>query len=145
MKKAGKKLSMEAAEATITKLIRAMWLKETKGKFVLGVRFVGEMESWMVEMMGSDNIQHCQACRKIVVRGGSCSSHPNVVWHIYCLKKSARLKADIKCGVCHKKVTVGGRARPTRDEEEEEENEEMSARPGPSSGEPSKRSRRGSD
>ena len=166
VKKAGKKLSMEAAEATITKLIRAMWLKETKGKFVLGVRFIGEMESWMVEVMGSDNIQHCQVCRKIVVRGGSCSSHPNVVWHIYCLEKSARLKADIKCGVCHKKVTV--RARSTRDEEEEEEevsqrprmqagrksqaveqeeerNEEMSARPGPSRGEPSMRSRRGSD
>ena len=39
VKKAGKKLSMEAAEKTITSLIRNMWLKETKGKLVLGVRF----------------------------------------------------------------------------------------------------------
>ena len=59
-----------------------------------------------------------QACRKIVVRGGFCSSHPEVVWHSYCLEKSARQKADIKCGVCSRKVTVGGRAR--REEEEEE-------------------------
>ena len=172
VKKAGKKLSMEAAEKTITNLIRAMWLKESMGKFVLGVRFIGEMESWMVEVMGPENLQHCQACRKIVVRGGFCSSHPDVVWHIYCLEKSARLKADIKCGFCHKKVTVGGRARPTRDKEENEkeevsqrprkqagrggrrsqaeeheevENEEISPRPGPSRGEPSKRFRRGSD
>ena len=67
-----------------------------------------------------------QACRKIVVRGGFCSSHPEVVWHSYCLEKSARQKADIKCGVCSRKVTVGGRA---RREEEEEEEEEVSQRP----------------
>ena len=174
--KAGKKLSLEAAEKTITNLMRAMWLNETsKGKLVLGVRFIGEMESWMVEVMGEDNIRHCQACRKIVVRGGFCPAHPEAVWHIYCLEKSARLKADIKCGVCGKKVTVGGRARPTRDEreqelgeeeeeeevsqrprkqagrggrrsqaveQEEEEIEEISPRPGPSTGEPSKTSKR---
>ena len=172
--KAGKKLSLEAAEKTITNLMRAMWLNETsKGKLVLGVRFIGEMESWMVEVMGEDNIRHCQACRKIVVRGGFCPAHPEAVWHIYCLEKSARLKADIKCGVCGKKITVGGRARPTRDEreqelgeeeeevsqrprkqagrggrrsqaveQEEEEIEKISPRPGPSTGEPSKTSKR---
>lgn len=171
-KKAGKKLSMEAAEKTITSLIRNMWLKETKGKLVLGVRFIGEMESWMVEVMGRDNIQHCQACRKVVVRGGSCPCQPEVVWHFYCLEKSARLKADIKCEVCHEKVTVGGRAKSSQEEDNEEdeemdqeeeevskrprkqsgrrgkrsqaveEEEEDSPRPGPSRGEPSKRSRR---
>ena len=66
-----------------------------------------------------------QACRKIVVRGGFCSSHPEVVWHSYCLEKSARQQADIKCGVCSKKVTVGGSAR----REDEEEEEEVSQRP----------------
>lgn len=147
-KKAGKKLSLEAAEKTITNLMRAMWLNETsKGKLVLGVRFIGEMESWMVEVMGEDNIRHCQACRKIVVRGGFCPAHPEAVWHIYCLEKSARLKADIKCGVCGKKVTVGGRARPTRDEREqelgkevEEEEEEVSQRPRKQAGRGGRRS-----
>ena len=57
-KKAGKKLSMEAAEKTISRLINNMWLKETKGKLVLGVRFINEMESWMVEVMGQENIKH---------------------------------------------------------------------------------------
>ena len=78
-KKAGKKLSMEAAEATITNLIRAMWLKETKGKFMLGVRFIGEMESWMVEVMGQENIKHCQVGKyfvtmKIFRHSGNISS-----------------------------------------------------------------------
>ena len=123
VKKAGKKLSMEAAEKTISSLINHMWLKESKGQLVLGVRFIGEMESWMVEVMGRDNIQHCQVCRKVVVRGGCCPCQPGVVWHFYCLEKSARLKADIKCGVCHKKVTAGGKARPARDHEDNEEEE----------------------
>lgn len=142
VKKAGKKLSMETAEKTITSLIRNMWLKETKGKLVLGVRFIGEMESWMVEVMGRDNIQHCQACRKVVVRGGSCPCQPEVVWHFYCLEKSARLKADIKCGECHKKVTLGGRAKPSQEEEneEDEEDEEVSQRPRKQAGRRGKRS-----
>ena len=176
-KKAGKKLSMEAAEKTISRLINNMWLKETKGKLVLGVRFINEMESWMVEVMGRDNIQHCQSCRKVVVRGGCCPCQPDVAWHFYCLEKSARLKADIKCGVCQKKVTLERRAGPSQEEdedeeeeasqrprkkeagrkgrrgrrsqemkeEEEDEEEDISPRPGPSRGEPSKRSRRRSD
>ena len=151
VKKAGKKLSMEAAEKTISSLISNMWLKQTKGKLVLGVRFIGEMESWMVEVMGRDNIQHCQACRKVVVRGGSCPCQPAVAWHFYCLEKSARLNADIKCGVCQRKVTVGARAKPSQDEEEnddddeEEEEEEASRRPRKKAGRRGRRSQEEED
>ena len=143
-KKAGKKLSMEAAEKTISRLINDMWLKMTKGKLVLGIRFINEMESWMVEVMGRDNIQHCQSCRKVVVRGGCCPCQPDVAWHFYCLEKSARLKADIKCGVCQKKVTLGGRAGPSQeeDEDDDEEEEEASQRPRKREGKKGRKGRR---
>ena len=158
-KKVGKKLSMETAEKTINSLVLAKWLKVVgDSKLVLDVRFLAEMESWMVEVMGREDIHYCQTCRKLVVRGGSCSNRG----------------ADIKCSVCNIKVTRAGRGSENRnqvedDEEEEEqhsqktqrkstgnsarrhhqeqENEmevEDSPRAGPSRGEPSKRSRRGS-
>ena len=174
-KKVGKKLSMETAEKTINSLVLAKWLKVVgDSKLVLDVRFLAEMESWMVEVMGREDIHYCQTCRKLVVRGGSCSCQPGVVWHYHCLERQANRGADIKCSVCNMKVTRAGRGSENRnqaedDEEEEEqhsqktqrkstgnsarrhhqeqENEmevEDSPRAGPSRGQPSKRSRRGS-
>ena len=49
-KNGGKRMTMEAAEMTINKLMAARWLKTVEGnsKLALDVRFIGEMESWMV-------------------------------------------------------------------------------------------------
>ena len=68
----GKKLSMEDAEGTINRLIAARWIKavEDNREIALDVRFLGEMESWMVEVVGG--VAKCQTCRKVVVRGEYC-------------------------------------------------------------------------
>ena len=67
----GKKLTVTEAEASITKFLKARWLKTLEGSIVLDVRFLGEMENWMVDVVGG--VAKCQACLKIVVRGKYCS------------------------------------------------------------------------
>ena len=127
-KKGLKRMSMEAAEDTINRLVTAKWLKVLGGKLVLDVRFLGEMEGWMVEVMGRENILSCKTCRKVVVRGGSCPCRPDHVWHFYCLARQAKKGAAIKCEVCNKEIPLEvGLGQQGEDEEEEEE---FSQRPG---------------
>jgi len=96
----GKKLSMEAAEGTLNRLMTARWLKSMEGNrlIALDVRFMGEMESWMVEVVGG--VAKCQECRKVVVRGVYCGCEEGVGWHKYCIQKRAKLGADTKCKKC---------------------------------------------
>ena len=141
-KNGGKRMTMEGAEVTITKLMAARWLKLVEGnsKLALDVRFVGEMESWMVEIIGADKMAYCKVCHKLVVRGVYCDNCDTVAWHTYCLEKVASGGVDVKCLDCNtlvKRGEAGARA-------------EDSPRAGPSHrqesrGEPSKgRSRRSS-
>jgi len=96
----GKKLSMEAAEGTLNRLMTARWLKPMDGNrlIALDVRFMGEMESWMVEVVGG--VAKCQDCRKVVVRGVYCGCEEGVGWHKYCIQKKAKMGADTKCKKC---------------------------------------------
>lgn len=130
-KKAGKKLSMEAAEKTINSLVEAKWIKVTSSnKLALDVRFLGEMESWMVEVMGRERVHNCETCRKLVVRGGACSCQPDLLWHFHCLDRQANKGADIKCAVCQKKVSRAEGARKHQDQDDEDEDEDdVSQRP----------------
>eukprot|EP00092_Neocalanus_flemingeri_P025312 GFUD01027446.1.p1 GENE.GFUD01027446.1~~GFUD01027446.1.p1 ORF type:complete len:322 (+),score=137.70 GFUD01027446.1:63-1028(+) len=96
----GKKLTMEHAEGTINRLIAARWIKlvEENSEIVLDVRFLGEMESWMIEVVGG--VAKCQTCRKVVVRGQYCGCEEGVAWHKYCLEKQAKMGATTKCKKC---------------------------------------------
>ena len=49
--------------------------------------FNGEMESWMVEVMGPENMAYCKTCHKLVIRGNYCDCGENIAWHNYCLEK----------------------------------------------------------
>ena len=51
-KDGGKKMSLEEAEDTVNKLILSRWVKTLDGnrQLTLDVRFIGEMEGWMLEV-----------------------------------------------------------------------------------------------
>jgi len=97
----GKRLSMEGAEAAINRLIEAKWLKVLhNGSLGLDVRFLGEMESWMVEVV-PDGVAKCQICRKIVVRGIYCHCQDNQACHRYCIARQAKAGGgQTKCKQC---------------------------------------------
>ena len=139
-KNGGKRMTMEAAEMTINKLMAARWLKTVEGnsKLALDVRFIGEMESWMVEIMGADRMIYCKACRKLVVRGVYCNNCDAVAWHHYCVEKQVTKGVDVKCLDCDIVVRKGrgGGARSgasPRQEKEETRGEPSKRRSGRSS------------
>lgn len=129
-----RRMTMEGAEVTINKLLAARWLKlvESNSKLALDVRFIGEMESWMVEIMGADKMAYCKACRKLVVRGVFCNNCETVAWHHYCLEKITRQEVDVKCLDCNTLVRRGGGGASPRAETSQRQERR---------GEPSKRSR----
>jgi len=94
----GKKLNMDDAEGTINRLMTARWIKniDDGGEIALDVRFLGEMESWMVEVVGG--VAKCQLCRKVVVRGEYCHCAEGIAWHRYCLDKQKTVTKCRKCG-----------------------------------------------
>ena len=96
----GKKLSMEDAEGTINRLMSARWIKQVSDgrEIALDVRFLGEMESWMVEVVGG--VAKCQTCRKVVVRGEYCGCEEGIAWHKYCLDKQGKAGVVTKCKKC---------------------------------------------
>jgi len=94
----GKKLSMSEAEKTINRLIQAKWLKTVDGDIALDVRFLGEMEPWMMDVMGG--VAKCQICRKVVVRGIYCTCEDSIAWHKYCLAKQSKAGVTTKCKKC---------------------------------------------
>ena len=108
-KNGGKRMTMEGAEVTITKLMATRWLKLVEGnnKLALDVRFVGEMESWMVEIIGADKMAYCKVCHKLVVRGVYCDNCDTVAWHTHCLEKVASGGVDVKCLDCNSLVKRG--------------------------------------
>jgi len=116
----GKKLSMENAEGTINRLLSASWIKlvEENREIALGVRFLGEMESWMMDVMGG--VAKCQTCRKMVVRGQYCGCEENVAWHNYCLEKQAKQGVTTKCKKCGDVIhePEGGNKRGAEEEDE---------------------------
>ena len=150
---ANKKMTMELAEKAINKLIEAKWLKMlTDGNIGLDVRFLGEMENWMLEVVGG--VAKCQLCRKVVVRGVYCHCEELVAWHRYCLVKHSK-EAPVKCKKCgtviHKSgvnVDHGKRNKEQMDVEEEiseEQSDQMSQENGdvePTRGEKQKSRRR---
>jgi len=108
--KDGGKMSLEEAEETVNKLIQSRWVKTLDGnrQLTLDVRFIGEMEGWMLEVMGPDTIAHCKSCRKLVVRGLYCSQcDNNIAWHHYCVEKMVSRGVDVKCPECKTKVAEG--------------------------------------
>jgi len=120
---AGKRLSMTEAEKSINKLLAAKWLKQiTKDSMALGVRFLGEMEGWMSDVLQGD-VSKCPTCRKIVVRGTECPSC-DVIYHRYCLSRQlAKAKEggkEMKCLKCKNEINLaaagGGAGRRRRDE-----------------------------
>ena len=138
-KNGGKRMTMEGAEVTINKLMEARWLKLVEGnsKLALDVRFVGEMESWMVEIMGADKMVYCKKCLKLVVRGVFCNNCDKVAWHHHCLENITKTGVDVKCLDCNTLVRrgAGGAASPRAETSQRQERR----------GEPSKRrSRRSS-
>jgi len=112
-KKNGKKMSLEEAETTINELIVARWIKPLDGnkKLTLDVRFIGEMEGWMVEVMGAGNVAFCKACRKVVVRGRYCHCAENIAWHNYCIEKQVSRGVDVKCMTCNTKISEGDKSK----------------------------------
>ena len=127
-------MTMEGAEVTVNKLLAARCLKLVEGnsKLALDVRFIGEMESWMVEIMGADKMAYCKACRKLVVRGVFCINCDTVAWHHYCLEKIIKKEVDVKCLDCNTLVRRGG-ASPRAETSQRQERR----------GEPSKRRSKG--
>jgi len=113
----GKKLNMDDAEGTINRLMNAKWIKDIgEGEFALDVRFLGEMENWMVEVVGG--VAKCQTCRKVVVRGEYCECEEGIAWHKYCLNKQAKAGAVTKCKKCGVIIrdAQGGNKRPAEEE-----------------------------
>ena len=108
-KNGGKKMSMEDAEDTVNRLILARWIKTLNGnsQLSLDVRFIGEMESWMVEVMGPENMAYCKTCHKLVIRGNYCDCGENIAWHNYCLEKQLARGVDVKCPQCGILVAEG--------------------------------------
>lgn len=109
-KDGGKKMSLEEAEDTVNKLIQSRWVKTLDGnrQLTLDVRFIGEMEGWMLEVMGRDTIAHCKSCRKLVIRGLYCQHcDNNIAWHHYCVEKMVSRGVDVKCPECKTKVAEG--------------------------------------
>ena len=142
-KNGGKKMSMEDAEDTVNRLIMARWIKTLNGnnQLTLDVRFIGEMESWMVEVMGADNMTYCKTCHKLVVRGKVCNGcEENVAWHHYCLEKQVTRGVDVKCPVCNTLVAEGRDKR--SNVQEPTQSLELPSQSQVERGEPTKRSRR---
>merc|ERR1712127_677048 len=97
----------------------ARWLKTVEGEIVLDVRFLGEMEGWMTEVMGG--VAKCQMCRKVVVRGIYCECEDLIAWHKYCLAKHAK-GVDTKCKKCKAVVhTAEGAVRNGKRKEQEDQ------------------------
>merc|ERR1719468_138828 len=138
-KNGGKRMTMEGAEVTITKLMAARWLKLVEGnsKLALDVRFVGEMESWMVEIIGADKMAYCKVCHKLVVRGVYCDNCDTVAWHTHCLEKVASGGVDVKCLDCNtlvKRGEKGAKAEESRSQGSEEPSQRQEPRGEPSNG-----------
>jgi len=114
----GKKLNMDDAEGTINKLIKAKWIKDLEdgSEIALDVRFLGEMESWMVEVVGG--VAKCQLCRRVVVRGVYCECEEGIAWHKYCLDKKEKAGIETKCKKCGDTIRAveGGNKRPAEEE-----------------------------
>ena len=62
------------------------------------IRFLGEMETWMVEVVGG--VAKCQICRKVVVRGIYCTCDPTVGWHKHCMGKQVKANVETVCKKC---------------------------------------------
>ena len=114
----GKKLNMDDAEGTINKLIKAKWIKDLEdgSEIALDVRFLGEMESWMVEVVGG--VAKCQLCRRVVVRGVYCECEEGIAWHKYCLDKKEKAGIETKCKKCGDTIRAveGSNKRPAEEE-----------------------------
>jgi len=149
----GKKLTLPEAEKTITKFINCRWLKMVEGEITLDVRFLGEMEQWMIEVVGG--VAKCQMCRKVVVRGVYCTCEDLVGWHKYCLAKQTKKGLDTKCKKCGEVVHRAGGQEPRKrkksggeevgkeqEEEQEVPSQEREDMPPPSTPGPSRRARR---
>merc|ERR1719357_1385136 len=99
----GKKLSMSEAEASIEKFFSCRWLKLVEeGCLTVDVRFLGEMETWMVEVVGG--VAKCQICRKVVIRGVYCTCDPMMAWHKHCLAKQVKANVETICKNCKSPV-----------------------------------------
>jgi len=126
----GKRLSMEGAEAAINRLIVAKWLKVlTDGSLGLDVRFLGEMEGWMQEVLPG-GVAKCQLCRKVVVRGVYCTCEENVACHRYCIVRQARSGGGQtkckKCGAVFSGVTAAAASHSQESQDSQEEEGEGS-------------------
>ena len=140
--KQNKKMTMEKAEETINKLMEARWIKVIQGNLTLDVRFLGEMESWMVEVVGAENIAYCKSCRKIVLRGRYCSCSNNIAWHNYCVAKTIDRGVDVKCMECREVVAKGRKGENGHSNGQARPSQRLDLPSQLERGEPSKRARR---
>lgn len=122
---AGKALTMQEAEKTINKLMLGKWLKQLpREQFALGVRFLGEMEGWMSDVL-EGAVTKCPTCRKVVVRGSDCHNCDSI-YHKFCLNRQARAAREaggkLNCKKCKAELPVageeGGSSGKRREEEE---------------------------
>merc|ERR1719270_1649100 len=72
------------------------------------ILFLGEMETWMVEVVGG--VAKCQICRKVVVRGVYCTCDPMMAWHKHCLAKQAKANVETICKNCKSPVHLDNTA-----------------------------------
>jgi len=97
-----KRLTLDQAQSTIERLIQARWMKtlgERGGRITLDVRFIGEMETWMLEVLGGE-VAKCQICKKIVVRGSYCHCQDGQACHTFCIRRQLKGGVEFKCKKC---------------------------------------------
>jgi len=113
-----RKYSMVHAEDLINRCADNRWLKIIDNNMVaLGVRFIGEMDSWIAQTLGEDTLK-CEACRKIIVRGVDCSSC-EAIYHRHCAHRVSKATAGkLKCLRCSHSVKLQKRAKPSEENKE---------------------------
>jgi len=110
MKSVGK-FAIRQAENSLGKLLDAKWLKVTdKGKkLALGVRFIVEMENWILAVKGENNVKKCKGCKKLVIRGVRCSNEDcEEVYHRHCAQKLGKKHGGdkFKCISCSADIII---------------------------------------
>ena len=112
--------SMAQGEQMIQMCVDNKWLKIVDtGRVALGVRFIGELEGWIMHTLGED-VDKCKVCRKIVLRGVGCSC--GMEYHRNCANRMAKATGGtMKCLGCDSSVNIEAE---TVDQEERTEEQD---------------------
>lgn len=109
------RLSKENAEKVLQSLVKDKWLVETQGDISLSSRAILELEHYLKDVYGEEDIKDCNICKKIVLRGSVCyECHIRI--HFYCVRRFFKDQTHIVCPQCKKPWTDEF---PNTDDEEE--------------------------